>query len=335
MKSKALFALILASTVAISISGPADIALAEDSVEPPSVALGGAEVGDNPLPALQSVTAKSSSAATNVLSDVASVATDDSGSNAIEATVSDIRVVVPADPASPISLESSTGTSIKISLPFAGEAAGAKPVLNGVVAYDNDNGSTTVPVVKNDGSIQIMTVIKDSAAPTTYTYNIGLAPNSSLVPESDGGVSVLGPDGSRIGAFAPAWAKDANGTDVKTRYEVAGTNLVQVVEHSAADTAYPITADPYFGIDLISSAYWSGGTFVVTPTWWARANGNSPMAHQALLTEFCDKYRSACNTQMWWQLACHAQFAPFKATWNLDSWRWRDSYYAYIINWCN
>ncbi|MFK0002027.1 DUF2599 domain-containing protein [Paenarthrobacter sp. NPDC090522] len=270
-----------------------------------------------------------------MLSDVASVVADDSGSNAIEATVNDIRVVVPTDPADPVSLESTTGTTIKISLPFAGEAADAKPVQDGVVSYDNDNGSATVPVVKNDGSVQIMTVINDSAAPTRYTYNVGLAPNASLKLEKDGSVSVLGPDGSRLGGFAPAWAKDANGNDVRTHYEVVGTTIVQVVEHAVAGVAYPVTADPYFGIDLLASAYWSGGTFVVTPTWWARANGNSPLAHQALLEEFCSKYGSACNTQMWWQLACHAQFAPFKETWNLDSWRWRDSYYAYVFNWCN
>jgi hypothetical protein len=335
MKSRTISLLVAASTVAIAILGPTNIAFALDTVEHASNALETPEVASNPLPALQALTAEASSPATDVLSDVASVTTDTGGGKAIEAAVNDIRVVVPTDPADPVSLESSTGTSIKVSLPFAGGAADAKPVVSGVVAYDNDNGSTTVPVVKNDGSIQILTVINDSEAPTAYTYNIELAPSSSLTPESDGSVSVLGPDGSRIGAFAPAWAKDANGTAVRTHYEVTGTTLVQIVEHSRPGIAYPVTADPYLGIDLISSAHWSGGTFVVTPTWWARANGNSPFAHEALLSEFCSKYRGACNTQMWWQLACHAQFAPFKSTWNLDSWRWRDSYYAYIMNLCN
>ncbi|UXM92853.1 DUF2599 domain-containing protein [Paenarthrobacter sp. JL.01a] len=335
MKSRSLSSLLAAATVSISILGPTNVALAKDALEPPSHSSATTELPSNPLSALQTLTAGSSSASTEVLSDVASVPTNDVGAHAIDATVNDIRVVIPTDPVEPVSVESATGTSIKVSLPFAGEAASAKEVLSGVVAYDNDNGSTTVPVVKNDGSVQIMTVINNSEAPSAYTYRIGLPPGSSLASESDGSVSVLAPDGSRIGAFAPAWAKDAHGADVSTHYEVTGTTLVQVVDHSSANIAYPVTADPYLGIDLISSAYWSGRTFVVTPTWWARANGNSPLMHQALLSEFCSKYGSACNTQMWWQLACHAQFAPFKATWNLDSWLWRDSYYAYIANLCN
>lgn len=293
------------------------------------------EAKNDPLSVLEDVTAGSSSAATEVLSDVAGIPTDESGSSAVDAIVNEVRVLIPTDPVDPVSLESSTGATVKITLPFSNDASTAEAVKPGVVAYDNDNGSTTVPVVKDDGSVQIATVINDSAAPTTYEYNLGLTAGSSLALQSDGMVSILGPDGSPIGAFAPAWAKDANGAEVATHYEVNGTTLVQVVEHAVAGIAYPVTADPYLGWNLISSGRWVGGTLQITPTSWGRANGNNPTAVNNLYYEYCNRFRSSCNTQMWWQLGCHAQFAPFKSTWNLDSWRWRASYWDYVRNGCN
>jgi hypothetical protein len=38
--------------------------------------------------------------------------------------------------------------------------------------------------------------------------------------------------------------EDANGKDVATHYEVDGTELVQVVNHTRAGVAYPVVADP-------------------------------------------------------------------------------------------
>lgn len=46
-----------------------------------------------------------------------------------------------------------------------------------------------------------------------------------------------------IATIAPAWAVDAEGQSLPTRYEVQGSTLVQVVETSS-DTAFPVTADP-------------------------------------------------------------------------------------------
>ncbi len=58
--------------------------------------------------------------------------------------------------------------------------------------------------------------------------------------------------GEFAGTVAPAWAKDATGEPVATRYEVHGNTLTQVVEHDAA-TQYPVVADPWLGITLFKS----------------------------------------------------------------------------------
>lgn len=46
-----------------------------------------------------------------------------------------------------------------------------------------------------------------------------------------------------IGSIAPAWAKDANGIDVETRYSLNGNTITQVVEFDE-HSAFPIVADP-------------------------------------------------------------------------------------------
>jgi hypothetical protein len=49
-----------------------------------------------------------------------------------------------------------------------------------------------------------------------------------------------------VSRVAPAWALDADGDPVPTRYELRGNNLVQTVDHTGADFSYPITADPWW-----------------------------------------------------------------------------------------
>lgn len=44
-------------------------------------------------------------------------------------------------------------------------------------------------------------------------------------------------------AFDAAWAKDANGRPVPTRYRIEGSTLVQVVDFTPG-TAFPVVADP-------------------------------------------------------------------------------------------
>ncbi len=45
--------------------------------------------------------------------------------------------------------------------------------------YDNADGSTTVPLVREDGAVQITTLINDSSAPTRYEYPIVVADAAS------------------------------------------------------------------------------------------------------------------------------------------------------------
>lgn len=183
-------------------------------------------------------------AAPAVLEGVADVATVTTGSTAIDAIVAGTDIVVPTDPAAGIVVDPAQGPAVTIGLPSAQSADNAKPVTDGAVVYDNNNGSATVPVVKSDGSVQINTTIASAEAPTTYRYPITVPEGGSLRLNADGSVSVLDAAGDFASGFGVPWAKDAAEQPVATHYELDGTTLVQVVEHRADGVQYPVVADP-------------------------------------------------------------------------------------------
>ncbi|MFF9564884.1 hypothetical protein ACF1AJ_16175 [Leifsonia sp. NPDC014704] len=180
---------------------------------------------------------------------------------AAAATVEGGRVVVPADPTDGLSL----GDSVQIGLPFAQHASDATDSqLPGVVAYDNKNGSTTVPLIKADGALQINTVIDNANAPRRYDYPIGVPQGATLTQDANGTVAVVAADGSPLRVFGEAWAKDANGSPVPTRYEVHGSTLTQVVEFSE-HTAFPVIADPSTGVYSYNCVLQNGSSYFLKP----------------------------------------------------------------------
>lgn len=142
---------------------------------------------------------------------------------------------------------------INLGLPFAAQAVKSVYVAPGIRAYDNHNSSVTVPIAKNDGSVQITTILEDRSAPTRFTYRVNTAGAVKLV-EENGFVAMKDPSGKLIGGFAPAWAFDASGKAVPTKYEINGNTITQVVEHrTAANVTYPVVADPYAGKQLLGT----------------------------------------------------------------------------------
>ena len=260
------------------------------------------------------------------------------GPNAVDAAVGDVRLSLPVDPRHPVRLRSDRGR-VDVGLPLGDSSAPARALGAGVVAYENAAGFGTVPLVKNDASVQFTTVIHHAQAPGSYTYDFA---GKTLELQPDGLVEVRDAQGALDGIVAAAWAKDAAGVSVRTHYVVSGSRLTQVVEHDARDAVtHPVVAGIYLGgaqIQSISNAYRDtrGVTKVVTPTAWGRLNGNNPTAVNGMRDEYLSKVTAAYRTNgMWWQLACHMQFAPLKSTWNLDSYIVRGSYADYIAHGCN
>ena len=53
---------------------------------------------------------------------------------------------------------------------------------------------------------------------------------------------MVGADGLVVTVIDPAWAIDAAGQSVLTRYRIEGTTLIQVIDHH--DATYPVVGDP-------------------------------------------------------------------------------------------
>lgn len=258
-------------------------------------------------------------------------------------------IVLPSSTSSDLKYTDSDGIEISVELPTGEDAVAVAPISAGVVGYDNKDGSHTVPVVKEDGSVQVTTVIDEASAPTTYDYDFDLPIGVSLQVEGKD-VFFLKSDGTIVGGVAPAWAVDANGNEVDTYYEVVGNVLRQIVNHHEG-VAYPVVADPLWGTDLIQSATWinRGGlvSLSAVPTGWNRFNTQFGPAITQGWSELIAKtpyaYLNGRNytptvantTQMYWQYNCHQVLAFTKSAWNLEPSRYRSSYLGYTTNRCN
>lgn len=169
--------------------------------------------------------------------------------NGQASTNEDVDVFLPSGADEPISVGWDERELI-VSLPFADVAESQSVVEGEPVTFDNQNGSASVPVAREDGALQIFTVIEVEKAPTRYTYNVDVPTGgSSLTLLENGGVVILNNDGGFEGVIDAPWAKDANGVSVPTHFEISGNELTQVVEHDGTQ-AYPIVADPYMGLKL-------------------------------------------------------------------------------------
>ncbi|UPL10477.1 hypothetical protein [Microbacterium sufflavum] len=165
-------------------------------------------------------------------------------------TIDRLTVDVSTEATDGVSISAGSGTAT-IGLPFADDATAGISTDPGTVTYDNGNASSSVVLVHDTGSVQVATVIDTAAAPTRYDYPIDLPEASSLVLQGGGGVAVVDDaTGEVLGSFAAPWAKDATGKDVRTRYEVEGQTLTQVVEHNT-NYVYPVVADPTYTTSVI------------------------------------------------------------------------------------
>lgn len=213
-----------------------------------AVAVTPSDPSSDVLAAIEAIAPEVVDAAAATESDDASAASLSSGLTAID---------VPRSATSPVTLNGA-GRSLSMSLPFDNQASDAT-TESGIPQFDNNNDSTTVPVVREDGTIQVLTVIESPSAPSRYDYTFSVPDGGAMTLGETGAVIITNVDGSFLGGVAPAWAKDAKGDEIATHYEISGNTLTQVVEHSS-DDAYPVVADPWLGIQLFenfSRGWWN------------------------------------------------------------------------------
>lgn len=236
-------------------------------------------------------------------------------------------------------------SEIRVTLPVSGGADSETD--EGLVELSEDSSSSIVPVVLEDGSVAIHSVLNDANAPTTYDYAFDLP--EGAVFELDlktGGVTALNTDGTPALYVAPPWATDATGAAVPTHYSVNGDTITQHIEVDA-NTAFPVVADPWAGIDLVSSFYWTwvsgaGWKINIAPTPWARGYTGNPWwvsvgnaGWDELYNKVPSTQRSRLNESGKGQYVCHMGFAGFDAEWNLELWKPAKSIPSWVASQCN
>jgi hypothetical protein len=228
-------------------------------------------------------------------------------------------VTAPTDAADGIQIAGGDASALTIGLPFAQKASDAtESQVPGVVVYDNNNGSSTVPVIR-DGGVQISTVIDNANAPKRYDYPMDLPAGHRLYLNGDGSAIAAGEDGAVSAFVAPPWAKDANGNAVPTHYEVNGNTLTQVIDFTSA-TAFPVVADP-----SVSSLWWGIAIKLTRNETKELARNFTPAYFSNLVCRAAGPFQGPCllgvNIRLWtWQkpvldAAAQGRCAQFNMPW--------------------
>jgi hypothetical protein len=192
-----------------------------------------------------------------------------------------------------------------------------------------------VPLRQRDGSLAVLSMATSAKAPTNISYELDVPVGGTARLTGNQTVLITKADGSFHSLVAPPWAMDANGLSVKTSYKVNGSTLTQAVEHRVPGVVYPVVADPWAGIDLISYFQWTGAGdswaihVHVTPMagiLWASGPQGPLNLNNAGWAELVSKAGSYVNRATFGQqFLCHAYYAPSASgifggntTWDLE-----------------
>lgn len=135
------------------------------------------------------------------------------------------------------------GDSLTIGLPHADKSE-ARQASNGSAYYRNSAASSVVPVFKDDGSVQIISVSETSASPSEFSYALQPPDGTKILPGLDGGFVFQDAAGNLTGLINAPCAADASGVKVPTHYELVGNMLTQHIDFSAPSIEFPVVADP-------------------------------------------------------------------------------------------
>jgi hypothetical protein len=134
------------------------------------------------------------------------------------------------------------GGAVKMTLPGADVTSSSTAAT---VASGPGNSHTALQAVGPD-SQRATVLIAGAADPSEYRFAFSGA--SSVEVQPDGTVFIVDSATGQTSTLAAPWARDANGTPVPTHYDVRGSTVVQVVDHSSSSIAYPVSADPWWGL---------------------------------------------------------------------------------------
>jgi hypothetical protein len=174
---------------------------------------------------------------------------------------------LPRSSGQPVTFRSPTGeVLLTLALPKRGPSVSAVEDSPGRIRFGRSSDAFSTIAQLNTGanaSASIMTVINSPSAPTTYRFETTMPPRMYLALDRSGAVElrdrdVVAPEEAAVAVIDQPWARAADGRAVPVHYELDGTALVLVVEHTGS--AYPVVADPNVTTNCgiaTCSIYWS------------------------------------------------------------------------------
>jgi hypothetical protein len=150
-------------------------------------------------------------------------------------------VAVPQEAESDVSAMAADGSLLRFSIPAQGPAS----VRDETAIFDGASASNSVGVQRTADGVRALVGIAAPDAAERYSFTAS-GDAASLAPQDDGSVLASRSDGTAIGRVEKPWARDANGAEVPTHFEIAGATLTQIIDHRSGPYAYPIVADPFW-----------------------------------------------------------------------------------------
>lgn len=171
------------------------------------------------------------------------------------------------------SVQAETETLLQVNLDSSSLSVGVPnqetndlKLSGGMILADKSDYQVSVGAVSVD-SLQLLINIENSNSPEYFDFAI---PEAFAMEKVDfNGLEMyklLDEYGATVAWLAPPWAKDKRGSIVQTHFEFRAGVLRQFVAHKNLNIAYPVTADPYLGIALISdmNIRFSQGSYILS-----------------------------------------------------------------------
>ena len=138
-------------------------------------------------------------------------------------------------------LMSTASGGVRVTPRYGGSPISILPVIN-----EEREDYQHAALIYEDGGFAFWEMINDENDVSTFTYNVRLGRDQSLVSDGQGGYIIQNKAGHHIIHVKAPWALDAKNTPVPASYDVKGDTIILNVDHTSAVYEYPIVADPCF-----------------------------------------------------------------------------------------
>lgn len=179
--------------------------------------------------------------------------------------------------------------SLTLGLPDASRSR-TKSSSDGVIYYDNPDGTSIVPTLRENGALQVLSVSTRASSSSRLAYELDLPDRVRASSDGTGGYYLQDPAGRTVGVITAPWALDASGKQVPTHYEWDGRVLVQHIDLDTPGIAFPVVADPtiYY--------FWWGYGIKYSKSETAQIANSNPTTAVLIVCNFIPHYgaRVAC-----------------------------------------